>query len=68
MVAHKSGTSGMDNGLAPATNDIGLVTLPDGRELALAVFVTDARSDDATRDRVIGEIGRAIYDAALKAR
>lgn len=63
-VAHKTGTSDVDNGLAHATNDIALITLPDGRKLAVAVFVTDSRADEATRARVIGEIGRAAYDAA----
>ena len=67
-VAHKSGTSDVDNGLAHATNDIGLITLPDGRRLAIAVFVTDSTADDATREKVIARIGRAAYDAAAKMR
>jgi beta-lactamase class A len=67
-VAHKSGTSDVENGIAAATNDIGLIALPDGRQLAVAVFVTDARADDATRDQVIARIGRAIYDAAAEQR
>lgn len=65
-VAHKTGTSGMENGRAAATNDIGLIALPDGRRLAIAVFVTDSTADDATRDGVIGQIGRAAYDAAVR--
>jgi beta-lactamase class A len=63
---HKSGSSGMDNGLAPATNDIGLIVLPDGRYLAIAVFVTDSKADDATRDSVIARIAKAAYDAATR--
>jgi beta-lactamase class A len=66
--AHKSGTSDVDDGLAHATNDIGLITLPDGRRLAIAVFVTDSTADAATREKVIARIGRAAYDAALLAR
>lgn len=31
-VAHKSGTSGVDNGVAYATNDIGLITLAHGQQ------------------------------------
>ena len=65
VVAHKTGTSGVDNGLAHATNDIGLITLPDGRRLAIAVFVTDSTADEATRDRTIARIARATYDAAV---
>jgi len=65
-VAHKSGTSFVDNGLAHATNDIGLIPLPDGRRIAIAVFVTDSRADEATREKTIARIARAAYDAALQ--
>jgi len=65
VLAHKTGTSGEHNGKAEATNDIGLIRMPDGRYLAIAVFVTDARANEATRDSVIARIGRAAYDDAL---
>jgi beta-lactamase class A len=65
-VAHKSGTSDVDHGLARATNDIGLITLPDGRRLAIAVFITDSMADEATRKKVIARIARAAYDASLR--
>jgi len=65
-VAHKSGTSDVDNGLAHATNDIGLVFLPDGRRVAIAVFVTDSSADEKTRQQVIARIARAAYDASVK--
>jgi beta-lactamase class A len=65
-VVHKTGTSDVDNGLAHATNDIGLITLPDGRKLAVAVFVTDSRADEATRSRVMATIGKAAYDVATR--
>jgi beta-lactamase class A len=57
----------VDNGVAHATNDIGLITLPDGRRLAIAVFVTDSTADEATREKVIARIARAAYDAAIQA-
>lgn len=68
VLAHKSGTSGERNGIAAATNDIGLITLPNGGYLAVAVFVTDSHADEATRDQVIERIGRVIYDEALTRR
>lgn len=64
-VAHKSGTSYVDNGIAAATNDIGLISLPDGRQVAIAVFVTDSTADDATRRKIIARIGRVVYDSAV---
>ncbi len=68
QVAHKSGTSDVDDGLAHATNDIGLITLPDGRRLAVAVFVTDSTADQAVREGVIARIGKAAYAAAVEAK
>jgi beta-lactamase class A len=65
-VAHKSGTSDVDNGLAHATNDIGLIPLPDGRRIAIAVFVTDSTADLAAREQAIARIARATYDFAHK--
>jgi beta-lactamase class A len=64
VVRHKSGTSFTERGLTAATNDIGLIALPDGRHLAVAIFVTDSKADEATRERVIARIARAAYDAA----
>ena len=46
------------------TNDIGLIPLPDGRRIAIAVFVTDSTADQATREQVIARIARAAYDAS----
>jgi beta-lactamase class A len=65
IVAHKSGTSGEEKGLSAATNDVGLITLPDGRRLAVAIFLTDCRADAATLDSVIAQIAKAIYEEAL---
>jgi len=64
VVMHKPGTSGTDNGVAHATNDIGLILLPDGRYLAIAIFVTDSLADEATRNAAIAQIARAAYNAA----
>lgn len=55
VVAHKTGTSGTREGMTRATNDIGIVTLPDGRYLAVAVFIADSRATEDVRDGVIAE-------------
>jgi beta-lactamase class A len=61
-VAHKTGTSGTDKGVTAATNDIGIITLPNGRHLAIAVFVADSPADEATREGVIAKIAKAVWD------
>ena len=68
VVEHKTGTSGVTDGLAHATNDIGLIALPDGRKLAIALFLTDSTADAAARDKTIARIARAAYDAAVGMR
>lgn len=62
VVAHKTGSSGTVRGLTRATNDAGLITLPDGRHLAVVVFVSDTRANTATREAVIAKIARAAWD------
>lgn len=62
IVAHKTGSSGTQNGLTPATNDVGIIMLTNGEHLIVTVFVTDAKANDSTRDAVIAQITRAAYD------
>jgi beta-lactamase class A len=62
VIAHKTGTSRTVDGVTAATNDVGLVTLPNGRHLEIAVFVSDSQADDATREQVIAKIARAAWD------
>jgi beta-lactamase class A len=62
IVAHKTGTSGAEKGITGATNDIGIITLPNGQHLAIAVFVSDSAADEATREAVIAKIAKAVWD------
>jgi beta-lactamase class A len=55
-VAHKTGTIG---GVA---NDVGFITLPDGRRVAIAVYTKSSTTSDADRERAIAEVSRSIYD------
>jgi beta-lactamase class A len=62
VVAHKTGTSSTVNGVTAATNDVGLVTLPNGRHMAIAVFVSDSGANDAVREGVIAKVAKAAWD------
>ena len=55
-VAHKTGTIG---GVA---NDVGFITLPDGRRFAIVVFTKSSTTPEAYRDRAIAEVTRTLYD------
>ena len=56
-IAHKTGTLG---GVA---NDVGFITLPDGRRFAIAVFTKSSTTAESDRERAIAEVSRVIYDA-----
>ena len=62
VVAHKTGTSGTQNGITAATNDIGIVTLPSGKHLAIAVFVSDSTADEASREGMIAKVAKAVWE------
>jgi beta-lactamase class A len=66
VVAHKTGSSGTNNGITAATNDIGIITLPNGHHLAIAVYVSDSPADLATREKVIAQITKAIWDSLTR--
>lgn len=64
VVAHKSGSSGTnEKGLAAATNDVGIITLPRGRRAVVVVFVSDSTADEGARDRVIAGIAKIVWDS-----
>ena len=62
-VCHKTGMSETRAGKHEATNDVGLVTLPNGHRVAIAVFVHASPADLAIRERTIARLARAAYDA-----
>ncbi|HLM56943.1 MAG TPA: serine hydrolase, partial [Pyrinomonadaceae bacterium] len=67
QVAHKTGTSGTDKaGLTRATNDVGIITLPDGRHLAVVVFVSESKAAAAVREGTIARVARAAWDATAR--
>jgi beta-lactamase class A len=63
VVAHKTGTSGTNKeGITAATNDVGIVFLPNGAYFIISVFVSDSKESDETNEKIIAEIAKAAYD------
>jgi beta-lactamase class A len=60
QIAHKTGTSGSWEGLTAATNDVGVLTAPDGSQISVAVFVADSRRSSAERAAVFARISAAV--------
>lgn len=66
VVGHKSGLSGTDEkGVTAATNDIGIVALPNGNHYAIAVFYGNTKMSDKESDKVIAEVAKAAWDYFL---
>jgi beta-lactamase class A len=63
IFAHKTGTSDTYDGVTDATNDAGLLTLPDGHRIAVVAFLSQSSADAATRDALFASIGKAVYTA-----
>ncbi len=62
-VAHKTGSSGVKDGIAAATNDIGIVELPDGKQFVIVVYVSDSSDNKEKRDKIIADITRVVWDS-----
>lgn len=66
IVAHKTGSSGTnEKGITAATNDVGIITLPNGKHLAIVLFVTNSPDPKDVRDDLMARIARASYDYYL---
>jgi beta-lactamase class A len=56
--AHKVGTSGTDQGLNAAYNDVGIFTLADRRSYAIAAFLTGSTAPESARAALFADLGR----------
>lgn len=61
-VVHKTGTARTYEGLTRATNDAGIITLPDGSHLAISVFISDSYDSQEKREMAIADAAKASYD------
>ena len=63
IVAHKTGTSGsIDKIVTPATNDMGIILLPNGNPIFISVLVSNSEEDNKTNEKIISDIAKKIWD------
>lgn len=67
VVAHKTGSSGLneENGITAATNDIGIVYLPNGTYFYISFFVSNSKENLETNELLIASITKVTYDYFL---
>jgi beta-lactamase class A len=62
VVAHKTGTGDSDK-MIYALNDVGIITLPDGTHLSIAVFVKHSTESYEATEQLIAEITKEVYNS-----
>lgn len=68
VVAHKTGWSGQNKstGITAASNDIGIVFLPDGSYFVISIFITASKEDEETNEKIIADITKAAWEYFIK--
>lgn len=62
-LVHKTGSSGINKqGVLAATNDVGIVTLPNNKHLAIVVFASDYKGPRERGEHIIALISKEIWD------
>lgn len=62
-VAHKTGSSGKNNeGVTIAENDVGIISLPNGKHYALSILVSNSKESEETNTKLIANISKATYE------
>lgn len=62
VAVHKTGHSGYNKeGVSAATNDVGVLLLPNGKRVAFAIFITNSREPQSVNADIIADIAVALY-------
>jgi beta-lactamase class A len=62
VVAHKTGSHQNISTFTAATNDSGVIFLPNNGQLAMSVYIKASTRNDAARDDVIAQAARAAFE------
>lgn len=62
VVARKPGTGDSNDEVFGAVNDVGILVLPNGKKIIMAVYVTRAKGEFNAIEEGIAKMSRAIYD------
>jgi beta-lactamase class A len=62
-IGHKTGTSDTWKGITAATNDVGILTAPDGGIIAVAAFIKASGRSPQERAALIADVARRIVSA-----
>lgn len=60
-VAHKTGMGERD-GVLGAVNDVGVITLPNGQHVSIALFITKTTENVPTLEKLMAEISKKVFN------
>jgi beta-lactamase class A len=63
VVAHKTGTGNTDDSTRKiyALNDVGIIVLPSGKPIVVAVFTANSLETEEVTEDIMAQIGKAAY-------
>ncbi|WP_336961553.1 class A beta-lactamase, subclass A2 [Chryseobacterium contaminans] len=62
-LAHRTGISGRnEQNIRAAMNDVGIVKLPNGKHFILSVYLKNINEEMKDTEKIIADIGRAVWD------
>ena len=61
-VARKTGTGGTSRGVTVAVNDVGVIRLPTGDDVAIAVLIGESHASMGRAERLIARVARTVFD------
>lgn len=67
-IAHKTGSGYTYNGILTAHNDLAYISLPNGTNYSLAVFVKDFRGNESEAAKVVAAVSETVYHAVINIR
>ncbi|KYC36441.1 serine hydrolase [Scytonema hofmannii PCC 7110] len=62
-IAHKTGSGPDVLGIGTATNDVGIVSSPNGKRVAIAVFIAGSKAPVEAREKVMSNVASAVVKA-----
>lgn len=63
LIAHKTGTGPEVVGISTATNDVGIISSPTGRRIAIAVFIAGSKVPQEKRESVMSAVSSVVAKA-----
>lgn len=62
IIAHRTGSSGLQDGRMAAVNDVGIIRMSQNSYIVLAVFVTNAPEPMSSAEQIIARITKIVHD------